>query len=263
MSTGGVCPGLYRDTRGRFYCKYAGGVEVDPAFMPCLMEYWECPYYIEWRKKSTEEKKPVEQIVPAPQPQTQIKIEKPETLSPEVKEERTGLEKITEEIDTLITRASELSRIWEEYERDAREVIEKWENLRDYLEKELLSIKSSINTLTEELERIETKHKLGILDDTHYQELRSEIDSKISQKNSEMDNIKRKLDELDRLVIPHYKRVKVAEVKPEIAKIRLALNKLEQKFKEGEVAEETYRRLRAELEAKLKRLERIREEVEE
>ncbi|MGC9108555.1 MAG: hypothetical protein ACP5IE_10270, partial [Infirmifilum sp.] len=64
-------------------------------------------------------------------------------------------------------------------------------------------------------------------------------------------------------VIPHYKRVKVAEVKPEIAKIRLALNKLEQKFKEGEVAEETYRRLRAELEAKLKRLERIREEVEE
>jgi len=42
----------------KFYCKYAGGAEVDPAFMPCLMEYWDCPIYVQWTKgKEKEEKK--------------------------------------------------------------------------------------------------------------------------------------------------------------------------------------------------------------
>ncbi|QOJ79689.1 hypothetical protein IG193_04340 [Infirmifilum lucidum] len=261
MSSGGVCPGLYRDAKGKFYCKYAGGTEVDPAFMPCLMEYWECPYYIGWRKKAGTKEESVtppleageKTTAPAPQPVA-------------IAEHVTGtklLEEASSELDSLINRATELSKIWEEYEKAAREVIGSWEEIRDRLEKELLSIESSLDAYVAELERIELKHKLGVLDDTQYEGLKSELDRRIAEKTSEKEDIQRKLDELDRLIIPHYKRVKAAEVKPEIAKLRLALNKLEQKFKEGGITEEAYRRVKAEIEARLKRLERIREEVEE
>lgn len=263
MASSGICPGLYRDSKGKFYCKYAGGIEVDPAFMPCLMEYWECPYYIEWKKKSAEEKKSAEQLPSTSQLQMEVKPERPLTPPEEVKESAEKVEEVLNSLDALIGRASDLSKLWEEYNNAAREVIEKWEEIRDYLEKELMSIDSSLKVFSEELDRIELKHKIGVLDDAHYQELKSEIESKINKKNNEKEIIKKKLDELDRLVLPHYKRVKAAEVKPEIAKIKLALNRLEQKFKEGGVTEETYRRLKSELEAKLKRLERIREEVEE
>ncbi|MEZ0345517.1 MAG: hypothetical protein ABWK01_03120 [Infirmifilum sp.] len=264
MSAGGVCPGLYRDSKGKFYCKYAGGVEVDPAFMPCLMEYWECPYYLEWKKKASVEKKPAEETVTTPRQPPEVaqqpRIERPSVV---ISEEKPPVEKVADELDMLASKATELSKLWEEYDRAAREIIERWEEIRDYLEKEVISIESTLNTLADELERIEVRHKIGVLDDSQYQDLKSELERRIAEKTSEMESIKKRLDEVDRLVLPHYKRVKVAEVKPEIAKIRLALNKLEEKFREGGLTEETYKRLKEELEAKLKRLERIREEVEE
>ncbi len=261
MSSSEVCPSLYRDARGKFYCKYAGGTEVDPAFMPCLMEYWECPYYVGWRKKAGTKE---ESVIPPPEASERAVVPTPQPAA--IAEHAAGaklLEEVSSELDSLINRATELSKIWEEYEKAAREIIGSWEEIRDRLEKELLSIESSLNTYVAELERIELKHKLGVLDDAQYEELKSELDRKIAEKTSEKEDIQRKLDELDRLIVPHYKRVKAAEVKPEIAKLRLALNKLEQKFKEGSITEETYRSVKAELEVKLKRLEKIREEVEE
>jgi len=261
MASSGVCPGLYKDARGKFYCKYAGGAEVDPAFMPCLMEYWDCPYYVQWTKREKAER---EEVKPAPSVSEPVTAPPQQLLvSAEPLAGAPRYEELSSRLESLINRASELSRAWEEYEKAAREVIESWEELRDTLEKELLEIDSSLEAYVSELERIELKHKLGVLDDSQFEELKSELDKKIAEKTAEKEEIRKKLDELDRLVIPHYKRVKVAEVKPEIAKLRLALSKLEQKYREGSISEEAYKSVKTELEAKLKRLEKIREEVEE
>lgn len=263
MSSSGVCPALYKDSKGKFYCKYAGGAEVDPAFMPCLMEYWECPYYVQAAKAkkmeaAAKEKEEAGVSVVQPEETTRVVSRPPTAVAVEAEEESLG----ASELENLIYQASELTKSWEEYERAAREVIEKWEELRDRLERELLSIDSSLEAYAAELNRIELKHKLGVLDENQFEDLKKELEGKISEKMSEKENLQRKIEELDRLVIPHYKRVKAAEVKPEIAKLRIALSKLEQKFKEGGITEDLYKKLKAELEAKLKRLEAIREEVE-
>jgi DNA repair exonuclease SbcCD ATPase subunit len=262
MSRATVCPGLYKDERGKFYCRYAGDAEIDPAFMPCLLEYWECSFYIKHRRaeKAEEEEKKKE----TPKPEEVRAVEEVKTVAPAfvAPPTETRVESFGYDIDSLIERAGELAKLWENYEEEARRVVEEWEELGEKIRKELAGLEASINAYIEELDRVEKLFESGRISEEEFSDLRSRIESKLAEKNSEREALARKLAELDRVVLPHYKRVKVAEVKPEIAKLRLALSKLEERFKSGSISEEVYKRLRTELEDKIQRLEKIREEVE-
>lgn len=260
MSRETICPGLYKDEKGKFYCKYADNVEVDPAFMSCLLEYWECPSYIRHKQaeKRVEAEKKEEIIAQETRPRVEV-VEAPTVVIPLVE---APPESFMVEVDRLIERASQLTKLWESYEESARVIIDEWEELRDRMKKELAGLEAVINTYVEEGNRLEKLYTDGKIGKEEYSDLKSRIEKKLAEKSSEKETLTKKLAELDRVILPHYKRVKVAEVKPEIAKLKLALVKLEEKYKSKSISEEVYRRLKAELEDKIQRLEKIKEEVE-
>jgi DNA repair exonuclease SbcCD ATPase subunit len=260
MSRATVCPGLYKDEKGKFYCRFADNAEIDPAFMPCLLEYWECPFYI--RHKQTEKALEVkkEEIKQQEAPPAIVPTVEMPTLI--VSPTEVSAERFTDEVDRLIDRASELARLWESYESEARRVVEEWEELRDKIKRELAGLEAVINAYISEKGRLEKLLDEGKISEEEYTDLNSRLEKKLAEKNSEKEALTKKLADLDRVVLPHYKRVKVAEAKPELAKLRLALSKLEERFKSRSISEEVYMRLRAELEDKIQRLEKIKEEVE-
>ena len=260
MSRATVCPGLYKDEKGKFYCRFADNAEIDPAFMPCLLEYWECPFYIRHKQteKALEVKKEEIKHQEAP-PAIVPTVEMPTLI---VSPTEVSAERFTDEVDRLIDRASELARLWESYESEARRVVEEWEELRDKIKRELAGLEAVINAYISEKGRLEKLLDEGKISEEEYTDLNSRLEKKLAEKNSEKEALTKKLADLDRVVLPHYKRVKVAEAKPELAKLRLALSKLEERFKSRSISEEVYMRLRAELEDKIQRLEKIKEEVE-
>jgi hypothetical protein len=264
MASAGVCPGLYR-VGNKFYCRYAKDAEVDPAFMPCVMDYWNCEFYKQWKAEEERRKQAPESVaapkpeeaavveVEAPRPQPAVPLPPPQPTPPPS----------ADEVEELIQRAVELGRLWESYEREARAVIDAWEEVRARLRREIQSLEKSINAYAAELERLELKAKVGMMPKEEFEEIKASIDAELSKRVSLRDQLEKRLSELDRVVLPHFKRIKAAEAKPEIAKLRLALAKLDQKLKSGEISKEVYERLRSELEDRIRRLERIREEVEE
>ncbi len=267
MSSPNICPGLRKDEKGKFYCAYAGGTEVDPAYMPCLSDYWECPYYISYKEREEELEKEVE-VEEEHKEEIQETafeekaLERVEEVPVEVPKEEKIEERLTERLDEISSKAVDLNRLWETYDKEARLLIDQWEEIKDELEKYLMSIQQSIDTYISELSKLDVKYKVGIIDEELYNELKSDLERKISEKRFLQDELIKKLNEAERLVMPHFKRVKVSEVKPEIAKLRIALSKLEQKYREGKVSEEVYLKLKGELENKIKKLEKIKEEVE-
>ncbi len=276
MASENICPGLYRDEKGKFYCAYAGGIEVDPAFMPCLAEYWECPYYIGHKEKEKAEEEAEEaapQVVEeAPAESAAVEVQETvEATTPEAAETGITVETapvaeekadVLGEIDSIAERAISLNDLWEKYDREARSLIEAWEEVRENAEKIVLSLQQSIDTYLGELSKLEVKHRIGVIKDDVYEELRSELERKIAEKRELQESIVSKINEVERLILPHFKRVKVSEAKPEIAKLRLALSKLEEMYKTGQISEDTYRKLKNEIEEKIRKLERVKEEVE-
>lgn len=268
MSDRNVCPGLYRDEKGKFYCAYAGGTEVDPAFMPCLSEYWECPYYISYQEREEEIEKPEEHVAVEEEVAKEdvepvyLKEEEEKETPILIQEEKPIEEELLERLEEISSKAVDLNRLWDTYNKEARALIEYWDSMREEMEKLIMSIQQAIDTYIDELSKLEVKYKLGIIDETLYQELKSDLERKISEKRNLQDELIKKLNEVERLILPHFKRVKVAEAKPEIAKLRLALSKLEQRYKDGQISEEVYLKLKSEIEDKIKKLERVKEEVE-
>jgi len=265
MASAGVCPGLYR-VGNKFYCKYAKSAEVDPAFMPCVMDYWNCEFYKQWKTEEEEKRKQALESAALPRPEevkvVRVEVPRPQPSVPLPPPQPTPLPS-ADEVEELIRKAVELGRLWESYEREARTVIDAWEEVRSRLRREIQSLEKSIDAYAAELEKLELKAKVGMISEEEFGEIKASIEAELSKRVGLRDQLEKRLSDLDRVVLPHFKRIKAAEAKPEIAKLRLALAKLDQKLKSGEVSKEVYERLKSELEDRIRRLERIREEVEE
>lgn len=260
-----ICPALYRDEKGKFYCTYADR-EVDPGIMPCLSNYWECPIYIKAQREgiiSKEEEKEVvveeeqipteEQIAPEVEEITEVE----EVTKPKVEIEEEVLDKLREIQEEIIY----LNKSWEEYENSAKDLLERWMELRDEAYQILHGIESSIESHSRELEELEIRKRLNLISDELYQDIKNETQETVDRYIAFKNEIKKFIDNIERLILPHYKRVKASEAKPDIAKLRLSLMKLEQIYKEGKIDEATYSRIKEEIQNEITKLERLLEEV--
>ncbi len=258
-----ICPALYRDEKGRFYCTFADR-EVDPGIMPCLSNYWECPIYIKAQKeeKLIKEEKTEEEITQPPTEEIQETLEPEEVkiepeVAPKVEIEEEVLEKLHKIQDEII----HLNKIWEEYENNANELLERWNELRDEAYQILHGIESSIESHTRELEELEVRKKLNLISDDLYQDIKNETQQTIDRYTAFKTEIEKFIENIERLILPHYRRIKASEAKPDIAKLRLSLMKLEQMYKEGKIDETSYSRIKEEIQNEISKLERLLEEV--
>lgn len=251
-----VCPYLYRDREGRFRCEASGNV-VDPGLMPCLSNYRECPVFAAATAKparppaieaeteavvTTAEEAPLEEI------RAPVPIEK-------------GIEEVEEEVTRKIRMAEEmamnLNEKWKEYEETARQLMRLWEETSMNGRHALEAVSSVVDLYEKILENLDTLLKSGRISERSYDELKKETQSNLEKYKNIKNDLESALKNAERLVIPHIQRVKVAEARPELGKLRLALMKLEQMFKEGKVSQETYERMRKELEARIRWLEQL------
>lgn len=254
-----VCPYLYKDREGRFYCEAIGGA-VDPGLMPCLANYRECAYY---RARSTAPppSTAVSPTVPElgpPLPEAAVQREK--ELAKELIHEKGAEEleeQVSEALESIEKLALELSEKWSIYEEGARSLIKMWEGVSMQGSHALRALSDVIGLYEKLLDNLKALLDGGRISEKAFNELKEEIELNLSNYKQKRENLERNLKNVERLVIPHIQRVKASEAKPEIGKLRLSLMKLEQLFKEGKVSQDVYEKMKKELEERIKRLEYI------
>jgi len=260
-----ICPHLYRDREGRFRCEVTGNA-VDPGLMPCLFNFKECPFYAPARAMQPQAKP----AVGGPAETAAVAVEEVveralEERARAAAEERGIEEEVVEEVSRMLKAAEEmavdLNEKWREYEENARRLVKLWEETSMSARHALEMIGSVIELYEKIIENLDALLKSERISEKAYSELKRETLSNLEKYKALKNDIENSFKNVERLVISHIQRVKVAEARPEIGKLRLSLMKLEQMFKEGKVSQETYERLKKELESKIRWLEQLVGEV--
>ncbi|MEM1508730.1 MAG: hypothetical protein QW291_06425 [Thermofilaceae archaeon] len=255
-----ICPYLYRESHGTFMCT-ATNKNVDPGLMPCVSDFRTCSFYVAASSKPT----PLAELVQQPssltgQPATPITVTMEQPL-PQIEIGEKGIEEMEEELLSHAKRVEELAlslaERWKEYENEARRLVEMWENVNK-TGQQVTSALSSVIGMYEQLSTsFDTLYESGELSENSYKDLKEEALSNLEKYKKLKQDVETTLKNVERLVVPHLQRVKVAEARPDLGKLRLSLMKLEQLYKEGKVSEEAYQRVRQELEKKIKWLEQL------
>lgn len=258
-----VCPYLYRDRENRFRCEVSGDT-VDPGLMPCLSNYRECPLFV------SASSKPAQQGA-APAASKSV-IGETAAITAEVlpavelrAAPEKGIEEMEEEVSEKIRRAEEmaldLNEKWKEYEEKARALMKLWEEVSANGRYTLEALSSVVELYERILENLDYMRESKRISEQAYNELREEAMSNLKKYQELRSGLEAALKNAERLVTPHLQRVKVAEARPELGKLRLSLMKLEEMYKEGKVSRETYEQVKKELEARIRWLEQLAGEV--
>jgi len=231
------CPALYR-VDDRFMCKFSES-EVNPALLPCLSDYTTCPVYIRAMKaKAAEEEEGVEVV---------------ETMPVEV----SPVEDIFSKLASIERDLMRLNSHWASYESATKEVLKKWLETREDVLKRLSSIDQIVQSLMNEKKELEVWREMGLISEEYYEKEAKELEERVSKLEDERSRLVDYLEKLEQATDSHHKRIIVATARAEISKLKISLAKLNQLFERGEIDKETYERVRSEIEAKIKKLERL------
>jgi len=231
------CPALYR-VDDKFMCKFSES-EVNPALLPCLSDYTTCPVYIRAMKaKAAEEEEGVEVT---------------ETMPVEV----SPVEDIFSKLASIERDLMRLNSHWASYESATKEVLKKWLETREDVLKRLSSIDQIVQSLMNEKKELEVWREMGLISEECYEKEAKELEERVSKLEDERSRLVDYLEKLEQATDSHHKRIIVATARAEISKLKISLAKLNQLFERGEIDKETYERVRSEIEAKIKKLERL------
>ena len=231
------CPALYR-VDDKFMCKFSES-EVNPALLPCLSDYTTCPVYIRAMKaKAAEEEEGVEVV---------------ETMPVEV----SPVEDIFSKLASIERDLMRLNSHWASYESATKEVLKKWLETREDVLKRLSSIDQIVQSLMNEKKELEVWREMGLISEECYEKEAKELEERVSKLEDERSRLVDYLEKLEQATDSHHKRIIVATARAEISKLKISLAKLNQLFEKGEIDKETYERVRSEIEAKIKKLERL------
>jgi hypothetical protein len=239
-----VCPALRRGEVG-FVCSYTNR-PIDPFSWYCIGNYAECPIFIRF---SRDETKPV-----APKPE---ETRKPLAEAPPLAPERPTAEfekAIKPVIDNVVMKYDELVKklddAWKEYESNVVGARRQWELEKMTLlrAQELLSM--TITNYEKMLAEIELKKEF--LPPDSYQEVKRDLEAKLEALRELLDEVKTKYTALEEGLGVHFRRVLTSSTSAEVISLKLSLSRLEELLKEGKISQETYEKLKKELEELLK-----------
>ncbi|MCS7104489.1 MAG: hypothetical protein NZ954_02855 [Thermofilaceae archaeon] len=256
-----VCPYLYRDREGKFKCDVSGEF-VDPGLMPCLANFRECPLYARAKTATTTTLRPHTPEVAPPgeaplyltEREVTSRLEIPASLEKGVEEME---EEVAQRIKAIEIAASDLDEKWKIYEEDAKKLMKTWEDVSTNGNHTLRALNNVIELYEKLLDNLNILLQNKRISDKSYETLKKDLENNLENYKTIRNNIGQALKNAERLVIPHIQRIKVAEARPELGKLRLSLMKLEQLYKEGKVSQEVFEKMRNELAAKIRWLEQL------
>jgi hypothetical protein len=85
-----------------------------------------------------------------------------------------------------------------------------------------------------------------------YQEVKRDLETKLETLRGLLDEVKTKYTALEDGLGAHFRRVLTTSTSAEVISLKLSLSKLEELLKEGKISQETYEKLKKELEELLK-----------
>ena len=165
-----------------------------------------------------------------------------------------------EVLDRLSEIAKEIDKVdsyWSAYESSASRILKEWDELRREALRILASVDSTIKVHREELQELEVKKELGLIDEELYEKATSSINERLRRCEELKNRIVEMLDSIESRSAPHYQRLKIATARPDIGRLKLSLMKLEELYNTGKIDRAVYEKIKSEVEAEIKRLERL------
>jgi hypothetical protein len=143
-----------------------------------------------------------------------------------------------------------LDDAWKEYENNVVGARRQWE-----VEKmSLLRAQELLNKTIGDYEKMlaEIELKKDFMPPDSYQEVKRDLETKLETLRGLLDEVKTKYTALEDGLGAHFRRVLTTSTSAEVISLKLSLSKLEELLKEGKISQETYEKLKKELEELLK-----------
>ncbi len=140
-----------------------------------------------------------------------------------------------------------LNDMWNEYKNAVLNVKKSWDVDGVMLLLRLSELKASIESLREEIDVLKVKRELDLISDEEYSKLTGELTEALSKLTSMFEDVKAKIEEIDRNIKEHWLRsMDVTSLTPE--QVDSMIRELEEGRARGEIPDELYERLKADLE---------------
>jgi len=233
-----ICPYLYRDEKGMFVCSVTGKT-IDPLTLPCLTKYVECILYRRARERAEapEEGEEVEEVKPEVEEVIEV------VPVPTVIEEG---EVVLQNLNEAARELEKLDRLWSEYEDSTRNFLNRWERIKTHAEAQIKVLEELIDVIKSEIEELDVKADLGLMDKNYYRIRREELERKLRNYEERLSRLNSIFESNTKRAEEHLKKIMSARPIAE-SKLRLTLMKLEDLRKEGKLSEEIYIKLKEEL----------------
>jgi len=242
-----ICPYLYRDEKGMFVCSVTGKT-IDPLTLPCLTKYVECILY---RRAKERAEAPEAEVEVKPEIEERAEVEVPPT-PPAVEEG----ELILQSMNDVARELEKLDRLWSEYEDSTKNFLNRWERIKANAEAQIEVLKELISVIRSEIEELDVKVELRLMDKNYYRKRREDLERKLREYEDRLNRLNSIFESNIKRAEEHLKKIMSAKPIAE-SRLRLTLMKLEDLRREGKLPEETYLKLKEELTGSIE--ERIEE----
>jgi len=165
---------------------------------------------------------------------------------------------LSEELEVLLNRyeaeIQRLERMWREYQEAVRRSLNSWISDRTKVMRKISEYTGLVEKYNDEIKELAIRHNIGLIEEKELTEMVEDLKNKISEVERILNNIKSRLEELDKNYMRHALQAKLPFVSTTVKEIKERLAKLEKLKEEGKVSEEVYEKLRQELEEQLRAL---------
>ncbi len=157
------------------------------------------------------------------------------------------LRQINKVYESYTEQVKRLNSMWSDYKTAVSNVKRNWDVDNVLLMLRINELKASIDSIREELDMLKVKKELGLIDDDEYSKSSAELTDTLTKLTSMYDDAKSKLDEVDRGIKEHWFRsMDVTTLTTD--QVDGMIRELEDNRAKGEIPDDIYVRIRADLE---------------
>ncbi|WP_054854400.1 hypothetical protein [Vulcanisaeta distributa] len=157
------------------------------------------------------------------------------------------LRQINKTYDSYTEQVKRLNSMWSDYKTAVSNVKRNWDADNILLALRVNELKASIDSIREELDMLKVKRELGLVDEEEYSKLSTELTDTLTKLTNMYDEAKSKIDEIDKGIKEHWFRsMDVTSLTTE--QVDNMIKELEDSKAKGEVPEDVYIRVKADLE---------------
>jgi len=149
----------------------------------------------------------------------------------------------------------ELDNLWDTYKNTGMDLISRWDKYRVRVLDKVSKLAGIVSSIQRELNELKVKVELGLLDEEKANRRIERLDEKLKTLESRLISLRNFLETFEKWSLTHRRRIGPLPTISGAEEIREKINELENLYKNKQVREDVYKRIKAELETLLAILE--------